>query len=361
MKFQPILRETIWGGHKLEPLLSGGAASSRQIGEAWIAWDGLTVANGPCQGRTLAETVEEDPVALLGERLSERYAGRFPLLVKLIDAHDSLSVQVHPDDSYAQEREGQPFGKSEVWLVLDAAPDATIIHGMKRPVSADTIAAAVQAEELGPLMETVPVAPGDVVYNSAGTVHALGKGIFIYELQQSSDLTYRLYDWGRRQADGTSRELHVDKSIDVMIRDPFARHKIRPVDLPGDGFQSRLLCACNHFAAEWLRVKSPVGLSTEYRRFDVLTVLNGSVEVLSGSNDPVGVSTGESVLIPSGLGSYGVRPSEGESVLVKAYVPDLLRDVVLPLREHGVSDTDILQLGGDTAGNDVAKVLSPES
>ncbi len=359
LKFETVLRETIWGGHRLEAMLGKGSTTDRQIGEAWIVWSGLHVANGYWQGQSLAGVVENQPEMILGEELAKQNGGVFPLLVKLIDARDNLSVQVHPGDPYAQEREAQSFGKSEMWYVLDVQPEASIIHGVKRSVAPSEVAAAVETTALGDLLESVPVQAGDVVYNPAGTVHALGKGIFIYELQQSSDITYRLYDWGRKQSDGSSRELHIDKSIDVLIPEPFSTHKIQPVDLPSTDFDRRLLCACRYFVDEWMRIRSTIGQSTGGRRFDILTMLQGGLQVSPKGkpSEGVGLSAGESLLIPAALGDYELRPTEENAVLIKAYVPDLLRDVVIPLRELGIADAEILQLGGDRAGNDLVGLM----
>lgn len=356
LKFEPVLRETIWGGNRLEPLLGRGT-SSRRIGEAWIIWDGLTVSNGPLRGYSLADIVKTHSASILGDIQATE---QFPLLVKLIDARDNLSVQVHPDDQYARVKESQHFGKSEVWLVLDAEPGASVIHGVKHRVEPGEVASAVAAAELGDLMESVPVQAGDVIYNPAGTVHALGKGILIYELQQSSDITYRLYDWDRKQADGSSRELHVDKSIDVLTYEPFAQHKIQPVQLRAGGCERRFLCVCDYFAAESIWLTSGVAQSTQGRRFDIFTVLEGAAEVFPGKDEAVELRAGESVLLPAILGDYEVRPVGEQAVVVKAYVPDLREDVVAPLRQQGVSDADILQLGGDLLGNDLVKAMSQE-
>jgi mannose-6-phosphate isomerase len=348
LKLVALAKDKVWGGTKIARTFRKDLSLDRTIGEIWVVWGDLEVQNGPLAGRKLDDLVRDLPQAFLGSRVAERGYPEFPLLVKILDARETLSVQVHPDDRYAQQREGQPFGKSEVWYILDAESDARLIHGVERPTSRAEAEKAIEAGRLQELLQYVAVRAGEVVYNPAGTIHALGGGIFLYELQQSSDLTYRLYDWDRRDPD---RPLHVDKSLDVADLEPYPEHKIQPVELETEGGTRAILCASRHFAAELLVVEStahgrPAGVC-----FHILTAFEGS-----GLVQGVALEAGESLLIPAGIDEYQIEARQPLK-LIKAYVPDLVKDVVEPLRKRGVPDATIAQLGGIARHSDLVPLL----
>lgn len=193
-----------------------GLATDEPIGEAWMVFDENRVASGPYAGRVLAEVLPELGEAFLGRAVVERYGPRLPLMVKFLDTADWLSVQVHPDDAYARAHEAQTgwLGKAEAWVVLEAEPGAQVIYGVKRPVTREELRAAAQDGTILKLLNFVPVQQGDVIYVPPGTIHALGPGLLVYEVSQRSDLTYRLYDYGR------GRELHLDRALDVARLEP---------------------------------------------------------------------------------------------------------------------------------------------
>ncbi len=348
LKLEAQPKEKVWGGTKIAETFRHDLSTERTIGELWVVWRDLAVQNGPLRGRKLNDLADEYPGALLGGRVVERGYPEFPLLVKILDARDTLSVQVHPTDAYAQKREGEPFGKAEVWYILDAESDARLIHGVERPVSRAAAQEAIDAGELQDMLQYVEVSAGDVVYNPAGTIHALGSGIFLYELQQSSDLTYRLYDWDRRDP---NRPLHVEKALDVADLEPYPEHKIRPVEMAGDGGQRKMLCASEHFAAELLRVESSLRERTGGACFHILTAFEGS-----GRVQGVELCCGESLLIPAAIDEYRIEADE-PLLAIKAWVPDLMADVVEPLRQQGVPDEVIAQLGGIARHSDLARLL----
>jgi len=358
LKFAPRVEEKIWGGEKLKGLPGVEARGESRIGELWVVWGGLAVTNGAWRNRTLNSLVDEFPDEILGSAASKEPNTLFPLLVKLIDAHDTLSVQVHPDDDYARAREHQPFGKTEMWHVLEAEAGASIIHGVKRPLDRAELKQSLDRGTLAEELESVQVARGDTIFLPAGTIHALGKGIMVYELQQSSDLTYRLYDWGRKEA-GVPRELHVEKSLDVARLEPVAVHKIQPVELREAAYRRRFLCACRYFAAELLDTEAPT-LQQTRRRFHVITVLDGSVSLRSGESEELILRSLESALVPAGLPEYEVRPTGDRCHLVKAYVPDLREDVVAPLLAAGVPANEVAQLGGDPKYSDLSPLIAVE-
>jgi mannose-6-phosphate isomerase len=348
LKFKSLPKEKVWGGSRIAARFDRGIPAGRPIGEVWLVWDQLAVSNGPFQGGTLADLVRSYPVSLLGSQARPGQEPAFPLLIKILDANDTLSVQVHPGDLYAQEHEGEPFGKAEVWLVLDAEPDAQLIHGVKRPLTRAAARGAIEDGALEDELEYVRVSPGDVIMVAPGTIHALGGGILLYELQQSSDLTYRLYDWDRRDPD---RPLHIEKSLDVARLDPFSTHKVTPVEVPEAGGTRVILCACERFAAELLQVRSAIAERPSGKSFHVLTALGGGGQVRYGAREPMQVrlEPGESVLVPAGLEEYEIQAGPGGEPfeVVKAFVPYRLEELASSLRERGISDEAMRQLRGE--------------
>jgi mannose-6-phosphate isomerase len=347
LKFQPLPKEKVWGGTRIAARFGQGIPAGKPIGEVWLVWDQLVVSNGTFLGQTLAELVRYYPVSLLGSQAVAEEDPVFPLLIKILDANERLSVQVHPDDHYAQEYENEPFGKAEVWYVLDADPEARLIHGVKRPLTRAAARAAIEAGSLEDELDYVEVSPGDVIMNAPGAIHALGGGILLYELQQSSDLTYRLYDWDRRDP---GRPLHIDKALDVARLDPFSTHKVTPIEVPEDGGSRVILCACERFVAELLRVRSSITERPAGVSFHALTALKGEGVVRYGARLPsqIELEPGESILVPASIPEYEIRAGTGGEPLevVKAYVPHNLEDVASLLRDRGLPDEAIRQLGG---------------
>ncbi len=226
LKLRPRLAPRVWGGRRLAERF--GYAGSEPIGEAWMVYDENEVLEGPLAGRSLKVALPELGSGFLGQKAVEKYGLELPLLVKLLDTAEWLSVQVHPDDAYALAVEAHTgfHGKNEAWVILDAEPGAKIIYGVKRPVSRDELRAAAEDRSILELLNFVSVAPGDVIFVPAGTIHALGPGLLLYEVQQRSDLTYRLFDYGR------GRELHLEKALDVARLEPAPVQKVRLK--PGD-------------------------------------------------------------------------------------------------------------------------------
>ena len=357
LKLAVLPKEKVWGGSKIARTFCRDLTPDRPIGEVWVVWGELTVENGVFRGERLDDLARDHALPILGRRVTGRQYSTFPLLVKILDARATLSVQVHPDDAYANEREGEPFGKAEVWYILDAEPRARLIHGVQHPLSRRDAAQAIEAGTLQEALDYVEVAPGDVIFNGPGAIHALGGGILLYELQQSSDLTYRLYDWDRRDP---GRPLHIEKSLDVAILEPFAGHKVEPVERVEAGGTRTLLCACRHFAAELLRVASWVREQPSGDCFHILTVLQGSGSVRYGTDsaDETALCCGESLLLPAGIHEYELRAESGPLIAIKAYVPELVEDIVVPLRERGIPENTIAQLGGDPRYSELGRLLA---
>ncbi len=359
LKLSILPKEKVWGGDRLRRILGPSVPAGQRIGEAWVVWDGLTIDNGPFRGRSLADLLHSHPLQLLGARFHAQIPTIFPLLVKLLDARETLSVQVHPDDAYARQWEGEPFGKAEMWIVLEAEPGSTLIRGLKHSISRREAEEAVETGALQDKLEYVEVTAGDVILNPPGTIHAVCSGLLLYELQQASDLTYRFYDWNRNDP---ARELHLQKALDVANLEPHSRHKIQPVEIHEAGATRLYLAACEPFAAELLRVHDRVFESPAGACFHVLTVLEGygrvETAMRQGKPGAIQLEPGTSLLIPANLHEYEIQCEEGTLVVVKAYVPDLVSDILTPLRQKGIADETILQLGGEPAHSDLARHTS---
>ncbi|GAB6931968.1 type I phosphomannose isomerase catalytic subunit [Calditerricola satsumensis] len=269
---EPTFHERIWGGTALADLF-GYALPSPLIGECWAVSahpNGPSVVkNGPLAGKTLL-----DVWAAYRSWFGPLAADRFPLLVKLIDANDDLSVQVHPDDAYARAHEGGEPGKSECWLILKAAPGASLVYG-HTATTREELAAHIQRGEWDRLLTRVPVKPGDFLYVPSGTVHAIGKGIVLLEVQQNSDVTYRLYDYDRRDASGRPRPLHVDKALDVVTV-PACVPVVAPAVRHCPGATVTRYVRTRHFAVERWTVHGTAALDAVRTAFAALSLLDGA-------------------------------------------------------------------------------------
>lgn len=210
---EPTLHVKVWGGHKLGSEFRKTLTENAPYGESWELHDTSTVSNGVHAGKTIADLINAYGNDFIGTGFDP--AEGLPLLIKLLDATQWLSVQVHPDDEQAKELEGDPRGKTEAWIILATEPDAKLVIGMNLGTSQEEMADAIHDNTLEDILEYATVQPGDVLYMPANTIHAIGPGIVLYEVQQSSNVTYRLYDWGRMGLDGNPRELHIEKGVQV--------------------------------------------------------------------------------------------------------------------------------------------------
>jgi mannose-6-phosphate isomerase len=243
----PRLTTAIWGGDALVTRYGKRGDRSQKVGESWECWDENAVANGALAGKPLAELRAELGAALTGPIDPAR---RFPVLTKLIDAREALSVQVHPGDAYAQRVEHEPNGKTECWYILACDPGAELVLGWARDTTREEYERRVADGTLGEILRRVGVAPGDAFYLPAGTLHAIGAGIQLFETQQASDLTYRIFDWNRTGADGKARELHVDKAGDVLDFRATFPDAVRQLTYAADGLERTLLVADVNFLVE---------------------------------------------------------------------------------------------------------------
>lgn len=318
LKFSPILKDKIWGGTKLKTLFNKPATSDH-LGESWelsgYEGDESVVTNGFLAGNNLAELLEVYMGDLVGDRVFERYGHTFPLLFKLIDANDNLSIQVHPNDETARARHDS-LGKTEMWYVVDADPGAELIIGFAHDSSKEEYSQAVERGEVERLLQHVPVQRGDVFFIPAGLVHAIGRGVVVAEIQESSDITYRIYDYKRKDADGHERELHVAQALDVIDfaasprpKTPYEPRLNEPVELVScDYFTTNSL----HFDREVVRDYAPIDSFVAYM------CLEGAFDIVcEGEKTPV--QRGETVLVPAAINEVKLVPSQ-PSTLLEVYV-----------------------------------------
>ncbi|HZS78878.1 MAG TPA: type I phosphomannose isomerase catalytic subunit [Ktedonobacteraceae bacterium] len=327
IRLEASLHETIWGGRRLEyarwKALPPGDC---MIGEAWETEINTLAQNEPYTGKTLGELVKTYDEALLGKQAIAIFGHRFPLLAKFIDANAKLSVQVHPDDDYAARHESGKLGKTEFWYVLDAEPGATIVHGFKGPTSREEVQKAIAEVKLETLLEEVEVQPGDVIFVPAGTVHAIGSGVMLYELQEYSDITYRMYDYGRLTANGTPRELHIERSLDVSRYDRSPRIKWQPVLLHCEAsYTDRCLVACRYFVTREVELKQTAN-TYGYMKIrtrescNIVTSLGAEARVRYGAAFEFSqeLARGQTMVLPATIGEFML---EGNGKLLYSYVP----------------------------------------
>lgn len=305
---KPEYRDYVWGGRRLRP-------DGRLAAEAWVVYEADRIVNGPLAGRTLAEVSLEFGEALLGYIPLRQTGHRFPLLIKLLDCAEWLSLQVHPGDEQARTLEGPGFfGKTEAWHIIEAEKDAQLIAGLLPDTSAELASAAIRDQSIIDYARYHHVQKGDSLLMSPGTVHALGPGLLLYEVQQSSDLTYRVYDWGRPQTE--TRKLHIEKSLAVV--NPKVTSLPFPLEID-PGAQRKVLVTCPYFTLEYLRPASrPLHLDTKRQSFHALTVIAGQASVQAG-DETVALNRFETILIPAGCGEYAIHP-QGTCSLLKSSV-----------------------------------------
>lgn len=303
LKLKPVLKDYLWGGQKLKKDF-GFESELEKVAEGWMLSchkDGMNlIENGEYAGRTLESVIEQEgKETIVGTRsLDFPY---FPVLIKLIDAKDNLSIQVHPDNEYAQRVENE-FGKTEIWYVLDADEDAKLIYGFKEKITSDEFKKAIEENTLMDVLNVVNVKKGDLFFIEAGTVHAIGKGTLIAEIQQNSNSTYRVYDYGRVGTDGKPRELHIKKAVDVSITEP-AKHKTNPMGEAIDckDYVSTLLTECDLFTVHHYDVRKKIELETNEKTFHHILVVNGN-----GKINEIPFKKGDSFFVPANFGKYTI-------------------------------------------------------
>ena len=291
MKCMPIFKERIWGGRTLQTVFAKALPAGAKIGESWewadLPHDKTVIANGPFAGRTIADVVQEHPQQVAG---TPDFPSPFPLLVKLLDAQDVLSVQVHPDAETCR-RMGRGEPKTECWYVIDAQPGAVIYKGLKKKVSREQFARAIADGTTADLLAKVPVERGQCHFLPAGTAHAIGGGLLIAEIQTPSDTTYRIYDWGRVDHTGRPRQLHIDEALQSIHFDVTADRL--PVTTVGR------LVDCEHFKVDKGHRSVGTELLLARGRMRTLIVLSGGGTIESRQTEPVDFVAGDCLVIPA--------------------------------------------------------------
>ncbi|AEI39309.1 type I phosphomannose isomerase catalytic subunit [Paenibacillus mucilaginosus] len=316
LQCQPEFKERVWGGRALEQF--GHELPEGPIGEGWMIGDhpnGTTkVVNGELAGLGLDQIREQYGEAFFGSKGFSKKNGRFPLLIKLLDCQDDLSVQVHPNDHYDRLPEGE-LGKTEMWYILDAKPGAKIIYGLKDGVTRESLAAAIEENRIMDALNEITVEAGDSFYIPSGTVHALGAGVLVAEIQQNSDSTYRLYDYGRLGLDGKPRELHIEDSLNVIAYEN-AGSTYMKTNLTSSN-EWLTLAQSPFFVTEKGQVEGSWSLQTSPESFVIHIVCEGTGK-LRWADGELNVKPGECYLLPANLGEYSF---EGSLTILRSYLP----------------------------------------
>ncbi len=342
-----IYKPKIWGRQDLAPLFAPAEtrpkiaqkASGERIGEVWITDDTSRFLNGPAAGMTLAEASEKYGPDLHGSSWPCR---RFPLLAKYIFTSDWLSVQVHPDDAYAAVHDAGSLGKCEMWYFLKAEADATILLGLKPGVTKHQLPPAFKSGTSRELLQTFRPEPEEATFLPPGIIHALGPGLVLFEVEENSDLTYRLDDFGRMGLDGKPRPLHLDKGMDVMRPELPPMRDLPRIDLPEKYGARRFVLASRYFALEELKVRHKANFRSSPQRIEVLSILEGEGRIENESGW-LAYRRGETWLIPPSAGLYRLAPGT-DTRLLKFYVPDVERDFREPLKKRGIAAEIIRQV-----------------
>jgi mannose-6-phosphate isomerase len=321
-RIEPIFTPRIWGARSLAPLFPEKSNLQEPIGEVWLTGVDCRVATGPFAGETLGEAWRKMPAEWRGTRFTE--PGDFPILIKFIFPNDKLSIQVHPDDAYAaaHEQAAGGRGKTEMWHVISAEPDARVLIGLTPKANKEKFLNAIERQTLEEIFVHWRVQPGDTFFVPAGTPHTIGSGMILCEIQEYSDLTYRVYDYARFDLHGKPRELHIQKALDVIQFGLPIQGKTSQIRLSRHGSEKSLLAACRYFATErWKKIVFADSQS-DPEHFDLVVILTGNGDLIWGNNS-ASYQRGQCWLIPAAVGQFvGFRPKE-QTKMLKTYVPDL--------------------------------------
>lgn len=314
LQFEPILKERIWGGTKLRDFLNKPIISEI-TGESWeistVGDDVSIIANGNFKGQNLNQLINNHPEAILGKKVFARYGKQFPLLFKYLDARKDLSIQVHPNDDLAKKRHNS-FGKTEMWYVMQADPDAELIVGFKEKSSKEEYIKHLENKSLVFILDTKKVNRGDVFFLNTGTVHALGAGILIAEIQQTSDITYRLYDFDRVDANGNARELHVDLALDAINYDVVSAQR----NYLTKKNKSNEVASCRYFVTNFINLDGKKSVPQDLFTFKVFMCVEGAFELVLG-NEKYSYTVGDTILIPAKMESFSLI---GKANILEIYI-----------------------------------------
>jgi mannose-6-phosphate isomerase len=336
-RLAPVFVPRIWGARDLSPLFPERSHESEPIGEAWLTGDECFFASGEFAGRKLGDVWPSLPEEWTGTSL--RGLPRIPLLVKFIFPEDKLSVQVHPDDSYAEKNEfaAGGVGKTEMWYVVRAREGAAVRVGLNPGVTPESFQRAIVDGTVENCLGTVAVHPGDAIFVPAGTAHTICPGVVLCEIQQHSDITYRVFDYNRVGADGKPRALHLRQALDVMQFGEQSGGLCDPVSIPRGALTETIYAACRHFATERWEFSERIAAVTSPEHFDLLVMLEGRGRIEFGA-DSEPYAPAQVWLLPAALGAYQLVP-DSRTTLLRAYVPDL-NGLVQRLADERIAEAD---------------------
>ena len=314
LQFDPILKERIWGGEKLKTELNK-PITSNITGESWeistVKGDVSIIANGDLKGKSLMDVINDNPNEILGTEVYARFGKEFPLLFKYLDAREDLSIQVHPNDALAKKRHDS-FGKTEMWYIMQADEDARIIVGFKENSNAAEYLENLENKTLLSILDDVKVKSGDVFFLETGTVHAIGAGLVVAEIQQTSDITYRLYDFDRVDAQGATRELHVDLALDAINYNVVQTKK----EYSKDVNESNVVVDCPYFTTNFIPLDGNISVQKDGKSFTVYMCIDGEFEI--ECNDAVyHYKKGDTLLIPAGISELIIS---GKASILEIYI-----------------------------------------
>lgn len=318
LTFEPILKSVIWGGEKIAPF-KGIVTDQHQIGESWeisgVPGHESVVAAGPLKGKTLGELLHSYGAELVGKDTFERFGYTFPLLIKIIDAASDLSVQVHPDDELAKIRHNS-LGKTEMWCIIDSEPGAKINAGLSKAITPEEYAERVADNTIMDVIAKHESHPGDVFFLPAGRVHSIGGGNMLIEVQETSDITYRIYDFDRRDANGNPRQLHVEESKDAIDFNVYPEYRSEPMPY-SEGVE--LLVQCSHFTVTRIKVDGMYKIhKKDVDTFLTCTCIEGELDFTDNTGSQVHLTRGNSLLVPASAEWVQIN---GNGVIINSYRP----------------------------------------
>ncbi|PLX19830.1 MAG: mannose-6-phosphate isomerase [Marinilabiliales bacterium] len=322
LKFKPILKEKIWGGQNLKSSLNKNIPTNQKIGESWeisgVQNNVSVVENGFLAGNSLDELIEVYMGDLVGDKIYEQFGIEFPLLIKYIDANDVLSIQVHPDDELAMQRH-RSYGKTEMWYVVDAKKNSELISGFNHEMDKEHYLQHLKNNELPQILNSVKVKAGDVFYIPAGRVHAIGAGIVLAEIQQTSDITYRIFDWNRKDEQGNERELHTEQALDAIDFKLYDSYKTNYVHEKNTSSEVNI---SKYFQINILEFDQVI--EKVYNLLDSFVIymcLEGEFEIEYYETEKITVQKGETILIPAVIEHLVLKPVV-QSKLLEVYIPE---------------------------------------
>lgn len=316
LKFTPILKEKIWGGDKLKTILDKTTTLSK-VGESWeisdVDGDTSVICNGEFAGKSLKWLLQSNSKDILGDKNSKVFGDKFPLLIKFIDAKEDLSIQLHPNDELAARRHNS-FGKTEMWYVMQADPDANLIVGFNQQITAEQYQHHLENKTLPEILNFETVTPGDTFFIEVGRVHAIGSGVMLAEIQQTSDITYRVYDWDRVDDEGNERELHNDLAIDAINFNMPNNFKVNYSAVQNHPNQ---MVNCQYFTTNYISLNDALNVENTHDSFMIYICVEGTAQIsVNGFN--MMLKKGETILMPAAIKKFQI--SSEQAKLLEVYV-----------------------------------------